>query len=632
MSKKKTFKNKKYFNTYDLGSWMNKINSSIEDSDLADALGGLGGINSLASGITSGVGKLMNPKGNSTTVGNVMEGVGSIASNIPGIGGLIGTAVQGAGMLVNSAFGSNIDDSAIESIKSAAERQAGYHSNASDNMSLLTDFSNMRSLGSVDVDDIGSEGWFSNKATNKANELTKLNQDANLKAWKSLQGTAENIEKQNHMNLMANFVAYGGDIESGRNGVTMVNNGGTHEENPLGGVPMGVDNEGTPNLVEEGEVIWNDYVFSNRLTLPKEFKKKHRIRGNTFADAAKEIQKISSEVSDKISMDTMNANLTSLMNNQEMVRSNKELKKKNKFDYGGKKGSAGIFEADESAFDYGDLLKLAQSGISDINLDMPYIETEDTGKTVFSKLDTTPKYGTKILKTQSASPIKMSPLRYTPLVASGAAVLNDWLGGNDPDYSNADLYESAIRNAGRQVGYRPVGQYLDYTPFDTEFYVNKLGQVASANRRNILNTSGGNRATAMAGILASDYNYGNQIGDLARQAAEFNMANKERALGFNRQTDMANAELGLKADMYNTDSLARQSEMYGNLASMRENILRNKEAEHSSNLTNFIEGISDLGTEITDLNTLKWLADNKVLQAKGYACGGKLNKKRRYTV
>jgi len=32
---------------------------------------------------------------------------------------------------------------------------------------------------------------------------------------------------------------------------------------------MGVDSEGTPNLVEEDEVVYNDYVFSDRLTVPK---------------------------------------------------------------------------------------------------------------------------------------------------------------------------------------------------------------------------------------------------------------------------------------------------------------------------------------------------------------------------
>ena len=38
-------------------------------------------------------------------------------------------------------------------------------------------------------------------------------------------------------------------------GLTLIGNGGTHEENPNEGVPMGMDSEGIPNLVEEDEVI-----------------------------------------------------------------------------------------------------------------------------------------------------------------------------------------------------------------------------------------------------------------------------------------------------------------------------------------------------------------------------------------
>ena len=47
--------------------------------------------------------------------------------------------------------------------------------------------------------------------------------------------------------------------------------GGTHEENPLGGIPQGVGANGKLNTVEEGESKYSfddgDYIFSNRITL-----------------------------------------------------------------------------------------------------------------------------------------------------------------------------------------------------------------------------------------------------------------------------------------------------------------------------------------------------------------------------
>ena len=50
-----------------------------------------------------------------------------------------------------------------------------------------------------------------------------------------------------------------------------VNEGGSHEENPNGGVQIGVDPEGTPNLLEEGEPVYKDYVYSDNITAEKEF-------------------------------------------------------------------------------------------------------------------------------------------------------------------------------------------------------------------------------------------------------------------------------------------------------------------------------------------------------------------------
>ena len=126
-------------------------------------------------------------------------------------------------------------------------------------------------------------------------------------------------------------------------------------------------------------------------------------------------------------------------------------------------------------------------------------------------------------KVKEISPMKNNWLRYAPIVGSGLAVINDWFGGNEPDYSNADLFADAIRGANKQIGYRPIGNYLRYTPLDREFYLNRLDANTAAGRRAVMNTSGGNRAAALAGILATDYNYGNQLGDLARKAEEYNL-------------------------------------------------------------------------------------------------------------
>ena len=129
----------------------------------------------------------------------------------------------------------------------------------------------------------------------------------------------------------------GGDFT---NNVTFINEGGTHEQNPFEGVPFGVDNEGTPNLVEEGEVIWNDYVFSNRLTPTKKMLENigfpDKYKDYSFALIAEELQKESTErPNDLISQRGLQDSMQRLIGLQEEVRMKKQQRKQNRFDLGG---------------------------------------------------------------------------------------------------------------------------------------------------------------------------------------------------------------------------------------------------------------------------------------------------------
>ena len=115
-----------------------------------------------------------------------------------------------------------------------------------------------------------------------------------------LSNTAANVDTLNDRRRLYSYFnnnAFGGVMSTHggdwSNGLDFINAGGTHESNPNGGVPAGVDEEGIPNLVEEGEVIWNnEYVFSNRLKVPKDLRDKYKLNGPiTFADAIKKVTK-----------------------------------------------------------------------------------------------------------------------------------------------------------------------------------------------------------------------------------------------------------------------------------------------------------------------------------------------------
>lgn len=106
---------------------------------------------------------------------------------------------------------------------------------------------------------------------------------------------------------------FGGKMFKDGGALTEFNEGGTHEENPLGGIP-----QGQGNLVEEGETKYNDYIFSNSLYLSKEDVKEARLdpklAGKTIAEASKYINRFLDEAPyDKITRDTVNDQLDQLM-------------------------------------------------------------------------------------------------------------------------------------------------------------------------------------------------------------------------------------------------------------------------------------------------------------------------------
>lgn len=101
-----------------------------------------------------------------------------------------------------------------------------------------------------------------------------------------------------------------------------VNTGGSHEENPNGGVQVGMDPQGIPNVLEEGEPVYDDYVFSDNITADKEFIEKHNLpkkyAGMLYSKIADSIVEEAEErPNDPISNDGLNVMLMRLADAQE---------------------------------------------------------------------------------------------------------------------------------------------------------------------------------------------------------------------------------------------------------------------------------------------------------------------------
>ena len=136
--------------------------------------------------------------------------------------------------------------------------------------------------------------------------------------------------------------------------LTEFNEGGSHESNENGGVAQGVNSQnGQPNLVEQGETKFKDYIFSDRLTMPnaREYNLGGHLNGQTFASISKKLSKsIEERPNDPISKLGQDKALERLrMANDDAIEIKKfsdenesfkcggmmKMSKKNRFEYGG---------------------------------------------------------------------------------------------------------------------------------------------------------------------------------------------------------------------------------------------------------------------------------------------------------
>lgn len=127
------------------------------------------------------------------------------------------------------------------------------------------------------------------------------------------------------MNILSNM-KYGGRMyNNGGPLLTEFNEGGSHEENPLGGIPQGMGANGQMNVVEEGETKFEDYIFSDQLKLDKEmaeeFDLPKKYVGKTFARISELMNKPNSRrEDDSIETADKERNLAKLRDVQEAFK------------------------------------------------------------------------------------------------------------------------------------------------------------------------------------------------------------------------------------------------------------------------------------------------------------------------
>lgn len=339
------YKGKRKAHYYSLAGALNSLSPTygedgIQQTGFGKSLGLTQDSAGLVGGLASAAGGIANSAisgGLSSGAGNAITGIGSTVGSAlstvnPLLGGAVTFASNVVGGLTNAAFGSKMNKQKIAEVEASNKALANTQVDDSSNTSILNQWAGQDWGSNFSQGDIGNDGWFSNKAKDKYRKLVEKQKQARNAAYLAYDNAITNADANQDALLLAGFHSHGGPLSSNGtiwdNGLTFINTGGTHEANPYEGVQVGVDQQGIPNLVEEGEVIWDDYVFSERLKVPKAFKDKYKLKGKdtiSFAEAAEKFAEESKErPNDPISKRGRDTMLSLLMDQQEEVRMKKQ--------------------------------------------------------------------------------------------------------------------------------------------------------------------------------------------------------------------------------------------------------------------------------------------------------------------
>ena len=472
---------------------------------------------------------------------------------------------------------------------------------------------------------IGSIVAGNKKAKNLAAELNTQSILGNTNVINKFNNATLSTLDNMYEDLYGNIAAYGGNLNMDipnyqthggdfSNGIIKINEGGTHEENPNGGVLMGVDSQGVPNLVEEGEVIYNDYVFSNRLTpsndLLKKVKLPKKYERKSYSYIAEDLSKESEETpNDPISKRGLQANMSKLATLQELQRQSM-----------GKQGTNQLIKGNTAAFGgriydgLEDTLKLANREIDNSIMGLMPVDNSKMKFPGVTYNDTSTIIPKSTNSTTSKTKESSLPtyLRYAPVLSSGIASLNSLL--QKPDYENADILKGLASNVpNNRVRFNKIYNSYNYKPIDSDYLLNQVKAQAGATNSAILN-SNANAGTALSALLSSGYNAQKGVGNAIMQAENLNNERRRVAAQMQTAVDQYNSQGLANADSQNANLALQQANMrntlLSNYASMRENIDNALEQSRSLNLTNFTDNLSNIGRENVNWNYLQNLINS----------------------
>jgi hypothetical protein len=382
--------------------------------------------------------------------------------------------------------------------------------------------------------------------------------------------------------------------------------------------------------------------------LNKNDKKKYKfLKGKTYADAAKAIKKelgIDERPNDLIAKTDLEEHLNILSTLQEEERAKRGLRGENRMMY---KDGGHIFDSMHDI-----LSGLSRKQAIDKLANTTFNYTDDAGTT---RTWTNPgnrnsaKAYYKSLGLNSGGDWS-SVLQAAPAIGSAIGTITSIF--DRPTYEHTKRLtqpEKAIT----PITYTPTHQDIKLPRFDKSFYMNKADAQAGATRRAIREQNASNPYATTAALLAADYQLSNTRGDIRKQAEEMDTNRILQEAQFNSAGRRADAEGLLKAVSANATlqdrALSRQAEK--DIYAARLNLAEDQayDTAVSSNMTSLFDNLGAIGKEDQEfaLAAMKMFGEGKVtpemqammlpklqkiLAKAGYKYGGKLRKKKGYTI
>lgn len=447
-----------------------------------------------------------------------------------------------------------------------------------------------------------------------AGKRNRQNRAAEKRAAENALGQAnasnDAITQQSIDSAMLNYAAYGGNFfpKTSKNNLISFNNGGTHEQNPLTGIPMGIGANGKPNMVEEGETRFNNTVFSNRvIPLPmllEPFGINNK-KNMSYAQLSEQLNKSFKERPfDPISTQTKKALFDRLSAAQETQRElfEKQAKLKQLQNlFKDKKQFKNMLEsAKETPYEL--MTNSYKQGTN--KLKFKYNSDYEKARLQFNPFKSKIEINTKF-----EDPIMTIPETSTDAPKSSKGQTEDFNyfspGMLAPAVANAVGFFDALNSTPSSISLPRMAQRkrlgisdaLPYNPIDKEYIANKLREAGAGTRNAITNTAYGNAGIAQTGLLSADYNSQNALAGAYLQADETNRGRLHQSIADRRGITQYNNTLDADELAFNNNALLQEFQINEANRAARRNAIRG--------------GLNAMANDISDLS--RFFVDRKLI-------------------